>query len=320
MDKNMDRTARKQLVNKLRHGYKQATRAQKSESIQMLMRAAGYNRKVAIRLLNRPLESLEKPLKKRLKPSQYDRILPEIRQIWHAANHICGVRLKAAIPIYLSRMCETREMNPDPQKVHLLLSISDATLDRLLAGDRKRLGLHGLTTTKPGTLLMHRVPIKTFSEWKNTDPGFFAVDWVAFCGESNSGEYISVLSMTDIATSWVAFAAFMGRSERFLTTAVQEVLSSLPFPVRGLHVDNDFTFLTHHVIRFCQANKISLTRTRAYKPNDNCFVEQKNWDVVRKFLGYYRFDTQAQLDLFLQILPLIALYQNFFQPSLKLLE
>jgi hypothetical protein len=320
MDKNMGKAARKQLINKLRQGYLKAPKAQKSETIHSLMLATGYSRKAAIRVLNQSLESLDKPQKKRRKPSIYDCIMPEIRQIWHASNHICGVRLKAAIPIYLSQMCETGEMNPDTQKIHLLLSISDSTLDRLLVSDRKRLGLRGLSTTRPGSLLVNHVPVKTFSEWADTEPGFFAVDWVALCGDSITGEYVSVLSMTDIATSWVAYAAFIGRSERFLTTAVNEMRSSLPFPVKGLHIDNDFTFLTRHVIRFCQENQISLSRSRTYKPNDNCFVEQKNWDVVRKFLGYCRFDTQPQLDLILQILPLISLYQNLFQPSLKLLK
>ena len=320
MDKNMSKSARKQLANKLRQGYVKASKAHKSEIILALVQATGFSRKSAIRVLNQPIESLEKPRRKRRNPSKYDCVMPEIRQLWHASNRICGVRLKAAIPIYLIQMCKSGEMNPDPQKIHLLLSISDSTLDRLLASDRKRLCPHGISTTRPGSMLMKRVPVKTFSEWIDTEPGFFAVDWVALCGDSNSGEYVSVLSMTDIATSWVAYAAFMGHSEKYLSMATQQILFSLPFPLRGLHIDNDGTFLTHHMLRFCQANHITLTRARAYKPNDNCFVEQKNWDVVRKFIGYCRFDTQPQLDIIRQILPFIALYQNLFQPSLKLLD
>jgi len=166
---------------------------------------------------------------------------------------------------------------------------------------------------------VHQIKVKTFRQWDDTKPGYFAMDWVAFCGESLQGAFVYVLSMTDIATGWVALAAFMGRSEQAFVEAVLAVKGLLPFPLYGVHVDNDTTFISNLVFRFCVNNQITMTRSRPNKSNDNCFVEQKNWDVVRKNLGYQRYDTPEQLVLIRQILPLLMTYQNVFQPSMRLL-
>ena len=63
---------------------------------------------------------------------------------------------------------------------------------------------------------------------------------------------------------------------------------------------------------------ITFTRIRPYRKNDNCFVEQKNYTVVRRFLGYARYDTDKQLIIIKEILKLVEVYVNFFQPVMKL--
>jgi len=316
----LDKSTREQLLNRLREGYFKASKRQKTEAVQTLMRLGGYARKSAIRALNKPLSSLPAPPSRRNRHSKYECVMPEIRAIWRASNFLCGFRLKAAIPLFLEHMVQSGELNPDARSRRLLLSVSDATLDRLLSSDRNRLRFHGRCTTRPGSLLYPQIPVKTFSEWSDALPGCIAVDWVAFCGGDDSGEYISVLSMVDIATAWVIYAPFMGRSDRHFTQALQDAFEDLPFPVVALHADNDTTFINNHALHFCKARSISMTRTRPYKPNDNCRVEQKNWDVLRRYLGYSRYDTPAHLALLVRILPLVALYQNLFQPSTRLLE
>ena len=49
-------------------------------------------------------------------------------------------------------------------------------------------------------------------------------------------------------------------------------------------------------------------------------MEQKNWDVVRKWIGYGRFETRKQLDIIQRIERLLAFHQNYFQPSQKLIS
>jgi len=318
MDKILDRAAREELLNQLRLKYPKLSRSEKSDAINALILSTSYNRKSAIRALNKPARTKSAKPKPRRKPSRYDPILPSLRRIWKASNYLCGKRLHEALPLYISRMSQARELALTDEQTDLLLTISPATIDRLLCVDRSKIRPKGRCTTRPGSLLIHQITVKTFSEWNDTRPGCFAMDWVALCGESLQGDFVYVLSMTDIATGWIALSACIGRSEHAFTEAILTVKRSLPFSLQGIHVDNDSTFINYHVLHFCTKNQITLTRSRPNKSNDNCYVEQKNWDVVRKNLGYLRYDTQQQLVLIQQILPLIEVYQNVFQPSMRL--
>lgn len=318
MDKILDREAREELLNRLRLKYHSLSKSEKAEAINAFILSTGYNRKSVIRALNKAAR--EKPTTKhRQKKSRYDTVLPALRQIWKAANYLCGKRLHEALPIFISRMSQVGEIHLTDDQIDLLLSMSAATIDRLLRIDRSKIHPKGRCTTRPGSVLLHQIIVKTFSQWDGTRPGYFAMDWVAFCGESLQGEFVYVLSMTDVATGWMALAAFLGRSEYVFTEAILAVINALPFALHGIHVDNDSTFINNHVYRFCMNKQITMTRSRPNKSNDNCFVEQKNWDVVRKNLGYRRYDTPDQLAVIRQVLPLVEVYQNVFQPSMRLL-
>ena len=121
--------------------------------------------------------------------------------------------------------------------------------------------------------------------------------WLLTAGDSNHGEYVNTLDMTDIATGWTVCTAFMGRSQQFCVAAIEEVRPTLPFTILGIDSDNGAEFINAHLKRYCENNCISFTRSRAYKKNDSAHIEQKNWDVVRKMIGYGRFDTHEQLDI-----------------------
>jgi hypothetical protein len=178
----------------------------------------------------------------------------------------------------------------------------------------------GRGTTKPGTLLKHQIPVRTFADWTEDSPGFLEVDLVAHCGETTSGEYINTLDMTDVCTGWTVCAAFKGRSENFCVEAIEEAKPLFPFPIRGIDSDNDSMFINYHLLRYCERNSITLTRGRPWKKNDSAHVEQKNWDVVRKMIGNGRFETDQQLKTIKRIHNLLSLYQNYFQPSRKLIS
>jgi len=317
MDTMFSRQAREDLFNKLRKEYQKASKKQKGKIINSLIITTGYSRKSIIRSLNRrQAKAKKKPIRQR--KSSYSGIMPALRIIWASANFICGKRLKSILPLILSQLLRFGELRlPQPDQ-QLLLSISSASMDRLLKADRLKMQMKGRSTTKPGTLLKHKIPIRTFADWNEGIPGFLEADLVGFCGDTTAGEYINALTMTDIATGWVALACFMGRSERFCVQAIEDLRASLPFPLLGFDSDNDSLFINGHLLRYCSKHSITFTRSRPRKSNDSCFVEQKNWDVVRKNLGYARLDTDRQLALMRQVLPLLALYQNCFQPSVKL--
>jgi len=314
----MTQQAKAEIIKHYRKQYKRATRNEKSRILDVIVESTGYDRKHVIHALNDDVEIPKKIFRDRV--SRYEPIIEPLEKIWAVSNFLCGKRLEPFIPDLISSLKHHKEIVITEQEEALLLTVRSATIDRLLSHARKDLVPRGRATTKPGTLLKHKIPIRTFADWNEDEPGFLEIDLVAHCGDSTRGEYINTLDMTDVATGWTVCAAFMGRSEAFCVKAIQEVKSSFPFTILGIDSDNGGEFINAHLKRYCERNSITFTRGRANKKNDSCYVEQKNWDVVRKTIGYARFDTHEQLDIIKRIHNLLTLYQNYFQPSQKLVS
>jgi len=186
------------------------------------------------------------------------------------------------------------------------------------SGKLGRIRLKGRSTTKPGSRLKSQIPIRIFTDWNDQQPGFLEIDLVAHCGEDISGEYINSLDATDIVTHWTECAAFIGRSRWFATQAIDRIEERLPFPLLGIDSDNDAVFINVHLIWYCRENKLTFTRCRPYRKNDQAHVEQRNNSVVRKYAEYQRLETPEQLKLLNRMYQLLSLYRNFFQATMKL--
>jgi hypothetical protein len=198
-----------------------------------------------------------------------------------------------------------------------LLTISSATADRLLGLVRR--GRGGISTTRPGALLKHQIPLRSFADWDDLQPGFFEADLVAHCGSQNKGSYLNTLVLTDIASGWIECAALLVREQTLVVHALEKITERLPILLRGLDTDNGTEFINGSLIAYCDQAGITFTRCRPYKKNDQCFVEQKNGAVVRRWIGYDRFEGAAACTLLSQLYEPLRGYLNFFQPSLKLL-
>jgi hypothetical protein len=315
----MTHPAKIELINAYRKEYRKAGKSRKSVILGFVTEATGYSRKHAIALLNNPIKGKTKGARPSRK-SRYAHLYKPLRKLWAACNCACGKRLQPFLPPLLRSLKRFKEIKVSKQDEALLLNMSAATIDRMLAPARKGLNPKGRSTTKPGTLLKHTIPVRTFADWDDDRLGFLEVDLVAHCGESTSGEYVNTLDMTEVATGWTICAAFIGRSQNYCLEAFRKTTASLPFPLLGIDSDNDSVFLNAHFARYCKANQLIFTRSRAYKNNDQCRVEQKNGNVVRKIVGYGRFETPAQLDTLRRIYGILGLYQNYFQPSAKLIS
>ena len=200
-----------------------------------------------------------------------------------------------------------------------LHSISAATIDRLLAPDRARLSLKGRPGTKPGTLLKHQIPVRTFAEWDDVRPGFVEIDLVGHEGGVLRGEYCQTLDVTDVATGWTETRAVKNKAQVHVFAALKEIRTSLPFPVLGIDSDGS-EFINKEQFRYCADRRITFTRSHAYKKNDGCYVEQKNWSVVRRNVGYARFDTPEELAVLNELYASLREHANFFMPSAKLVS
>jgi len=230
-------------------------------------------------------------------------------------------KLKAAIPLWLP-FYETayKVLSPDTQDK--LLSISAATIDRILKPVRVTHGRKGLSGTRPGTLLKNQIAIRT-DFWDVTQPGFMEADTVAHCGNSLSGSFVWSLTMTDILTTWTENRATWNKGAEGVRDQVEDVESSLPFEMQGFDCDNGSEFLNWHLLRYFTGHPsvTSFTRSRPYKKNDNAHVEQKNWSHVRQLFGYDRIEDRSLVNLMNDLYANEwSLYQNHFIPGMKLLE
>jgi len=179
---------------------------------------------------------------------------------------------------------------------------------------------NGRPGTKPGTPLKHQIPIKTFSEWNDTVPGFVEIDLGGHDGGIVRGQYCQTLDVTDVATGWTETRAVLNKAQAHVFSAIKEIRESLPFPLLGIDSDNGAEFINHELFRYCEDKRITFTRSRAYKKNGGCYVEQKNWSVVRRNVGYARFDTLEELAVLNERYALLREHTNYFMPSAKLLS
>lgn len=306
-----------EIVRRKRKEYKKARKREKIQILNELEVLTGYHRKSLLRLLGQS-GKVKQPVVRRPRGSRYSQVLPQLRTLWAVSFYACGKRLEPFLSELLSVMMRFGEIMVTAEEEALLTSISASTIDRLLVADRASLRLRGRSTTKPGTLLRSQIPVRTFSDWNEQKPGFLELDLVAHCGQTTKGEFLYTLDMTDVLTGWTVLGAMKGRGERGALAAMEAGWENLPFPVKGIDSDNDSAFINDHLNRYCLSHEITFTRCRPYKKNDQCYVEQKNWSLVRQFVGYRRFETDEQLASLQEIYPLLSRYHNFFLPMMRL--
>lgn len=305
--------------------YRTANKAEKGIILTELCESSGFHKKHAIRLLNSYNRNPKrcKTKKKTGRPTVYssELYLGPLKRIWLASDQPCGKRLKIALPLWLPHYEGAYEAL-EPAVYTGLLSMSAATIDRLLASSR--LKCKRFCGTKPGSILKKQIKIKT-DQWDEDRPGFFEADTVAHCGGSLSGNFVWSLTMTDIFSAWTENRAVWNKGSIGVLNQITDVENSIPFDILGFDSDNGSEFLNHHLIRYFtdeeRPKEIQFTRSRPYHSNDNAHVEQKNWTHVRQLLGYERFDNPAVVELMNDLYKNeLSLINNYFSPNFKLIE
>jgi hypothetical protein len=245
--------------------------------------------------------------------------LVALKQLWALSDGLCGKRLVVFIREVVPQLQRQGALEVTDENVHAqLLSISAATADRLLARTKREVLSKTRCTTRPGTLLKHHIPVRTFADWDDVRPGFCEADLVAHDGGSAFGDYCHSLNLTDVASAWTETIAAQNKAQIHVFAALKQLRTQMPFPLLGLDSDNGSEFINLHLARYCEAEHITFTRSRPYRKNDNCYIEQKNYSIVRRTVAYYRYCTPAQLELLNAIYKLLRLYANFFLPVMKL--
>ncbi len=330
---------KKAITAETRKRYTKATKKEKTIILNQLIAITGYNRCYASQILSIKKEKVlgymttggkrikfvvgKKKKKKRKKPRIYTYdVFLKLKRIWVVFDFICGKRLAPFMAEAVKKLEYHREIDLTPTVRKKLAKISASTIDRLLKPEKDKFKIgKGRKGTKPGSLLKAAIPIRTFADWDDAKPGFVEIDLVGHDGGNTSGDYIQSLNFTDIATSWDITVACKNKAQVHVFRAIIKAASArFPFEIAGIDSDNGSEFINAHMLRYCIENKITFTRSRAHKKNDSCYVEQKNYSVVRRATGYLRYDTEEELNILNELYIHLDYYTNYFQPVVKLVS
>jgi hypothetical protein len=313
---------RRKYLHKMRIRYWQAqSRKERSKLLNEMEAVTELHRKALIRLINGELA--RKPRRKQRGKTYGAEVKAAVQVIAESLDYACAERLQPNLVWMAKHLIQHGELYATPEVLQKLEHISVSTLWRLLprAGpERPRLAQR---KQRPGAPNQFRVavPVRRI-DWDEPQPGHCEADLVHHCGPSPDGQYVHSLQLVDVTTGWSECAATLGRSFLVLEDGFQRIFNRLPFPLVELHPDNGSEFFNDFLLKFLKGRVkgIKLSRSRPFQKNDNRFVEENNFSLVRAYVGYQRLDTVAQTKLLNQLYDLLWLYHNFFQPVMRLKE
>lgn len=316
--------------------YQKARKKEKSVILKEFVKTTGYNRKYASYLLANWGKRIRLWKKGQMfilvlgvRPKRFKRsgkkfyskaLLKPLKKLWALSGFLCGKRLKVFIGDNLISFEKEKDIVVTKEQEQKLFKIGAATIDRMLAGEKKKLLLKARSGTKPGTWLKNQIPIKTFTEWDRTKPGFVSIDLVSHEGGNASGEFLQTLDVTDVCTQWTETQGVLNKAQIWVFGALIDIRNRMPFAILGIHSDGGGEFINKPLFVYCNQEKLTFTHSRANKKNDNCWVEQKNYTVVRKTVAYMRYEGEKELKVLNDIYKRLRLITNFFIPSMKLIS
>ena len=329
--------SRKKITLLYARRYRKARRKkEKSEILNEFVNLTGYNRSYASWLLRhagkrvyrdtpggRRMVLVADPrvrIRRKRKKIYDGEVLVVLRKVWEILDYPCSQKLKAMLGEIISVLEYHGEIEVTEEVREKLLRISRSTIDRLLRKEREKSRIKPRSRTKPGSLLKRQIPIRTHRGWNEGEPGFIEVDLISHDGGMAKGEFAYTLVLTDVHTQWTEMVPVRNKAQRWTFEALLKARGNFPFPVKGIDSDNDGAFINYHLLKWTQENGIIFTRSRPYWSNDNCHVEQKNWSVGRRYLGYFRYDTEKALGVLAELSEQLRFYVNFFIPSVKLVK
>ncbi len=328
--KELNLVERRVLVKSFSKRYRRGSKKAKGAILDEFVQMTGYHRTYAAWLLRQQGRTVYAGPRVRLvadvahkgrrrRRRRYGRKVEQaLVPLWEMLDFPCGKRLAAALPVMIGRLEACGELELDLDLRRQLLQVSASTIDRMLRAERKKYQLKGRSGTKPGTLLKYQIPIKRFSDWDETRAGFVEVDLVGHEGGNSRGDFIQTLDVTDVATGWTECRAVRNKARIWVIEALDQIRQQMPFVCLGIASDNGSEFIKGHLLDYCVHHRISFCRTRPNRKNDNCYVEQKNYSVVRQAVGYFRYDRQEQLELLNELYQSLRLLNNFFKPVMKM--
>jgi len=292
--------------------YLKASKKEKGKILDSLSRQTGMWRESIMRSFKRlQMESVYAPKKKRGRSVYYTHDVYEaLEEIWKDANSCCGELLHPVIREYVSIFKRDDMWKHDDLVTGKLLAMSMATVKRKVSGWQCESGRKGISTTTPSAI-KERVPIFQGS-WHAVPVGMGQIDTIAHCGGSLAGDFIYSCGYVDVSSGWLAYTAQWNKGMEATKESLKHMKSRLPFPLLHIHPDCGTEFLNDTVMTWCEEEKIEVSRSRSYHKNDNGYIEQRNWHIARRWLGYDRLGCIELLPKIIEYYDFVCLYHNHF--------
>ena len=308
---------RDELVVALAGRYASSSRKERGRILDEFAALSGLHRKHAVRLL-RAGQPNRRSGPRPARRLYNDAIREALVVIWEASDRVCGKRLRPLVPILIEAMERHGHLQLVPEVRAGLEAMSAGTIDRALRDAREPGGGRKRRHAPPSAAIRRNVPVRTFDGWDDPAPGFVEADLVAHSGPTAKGSFVQTLTLTDIATGWTECAPLLVREQHLLTEVLSEVRKRMTFVLLGFDTDNDSVFMNQTVKTYCEEANLVFTRCRPYRKNDQAWVEQKNGAVVRRTVGYRRYEGLEAAASLARLYTALRLFVNFFQPSFKL--
>lgn len=321
----LELAVRRRVTAAMVRKYRKGTKAEKALVLDQLCAVTGWHRDHARKALRVAMAAPPGPAPPRRTREPVCVYGPEVvealRRVWAVLDGPTGKRLAPVMGALVASLRRHGELVLDDATAAALCAMSAATIDRRLAPDRAAMAMgRGRSLTKPGSLLKSQIPMRTWADWNEKVPGFLEIDLVGHDGGDLNGEHAFTLTATDVATGWTETRSVRNKAAGNVFAALVSIQAQLPFPVRGIDSDNGSEFINHHLLNWCVKNEITFTRSRPNNSNDGCHVEQKNWVVARRTVGYWRYDTPRELGVLNQIWAELSPLTNLFTPQQKLIS
>jgi len=318
----MNMQSRNQYLVELRTEYlKNKSKKRRSALLDEAEKRTKLNRKYLMDKL-KPKSNLDKLVSERKKRKQYynNSVKPALVKMWQIFDYPCGQRLETSLKNETDKLITLGELDCSDAVALKLKQMGSATIDRKLKHQKEVERIKRKCHRKIHPLLYRQIPVKVFEEQDRNVLGNMQIDTVEHCGSSAFGEFANTLDATDISSGWTEQEAVMGKGQENTKNGINNARARCPFLWKEIHSDGGTEFINAHLFRYSNESGLGFSRSRAYKKNDNCLVEQKNYTHVRRLVGYLRYDTAEELDMLNDLYRNeLRFYKNFFQPVIKLI-
>lgn len=307
-------------LDQLRKRYSKASKKERTAILDEFVATSEYHRKHAIALLrgHRRWRSSATPLRRLRRRIYNDEDKRAVLRVLGMFDHISSKRLRAAMDAELATLRKQGHLPVSAECYEHLQNISASSMDRMRRQEPRPIRRHR-GGTKPGTLLKQQIPVRTFADWDDKRIGFEEIDLVQHDGGNPSGIFACTLNVTDVSSGWTEMRAVQNKAQVHVFAALTHIRQRMPFDLLGIDSDNGSEFINDELWRYAEEEKLTFTRGRVARKNDNAFVEQKNWSVVRRMVGYDRYDTSGQVSQLNALYDLCSVYTNHFLPVTKLI-